>query len=347
MMSFRGRRLRDLAVPTATVWLLTDLAEARGRQELYTRQSPQVLKALREAALVQSAESSNRIEGVTVDPARLRPLVLGNARPRDRSEEEVQAYRHALELLHTKANDLPVTPETIQLFHRTCQAGAGDAGEWKRSANDIVELREGQPPRVRFRPTGPAETPAAMDELCRAYRNEIDQGGAQPLIVAGALIFDFLCGHPFRDGNGRLSRLLTLQVVYHLGYEVGRYISLEKLVEDSREEYYEALARSSVGWHEGQHDLYPWLNYWLTIIRRAYRVFEERAGQVKAKRGAKRQMIIAAIESRVGPFTTTEIEDLCPSVSRDTVRAVMRELRDAGRIEMHGGGRGSRWRKRG
>jgi Fic family protein len=346
MMSFRGRRLRDLAVPTATVWLLTDLAEARGRQELYTRQSPQVLKALREAALVQSAESSNRIEGVTVDPARLRPLVLGNARPRDRSEEEVQAYRHALELLHTQAADLPITPETIRLLHRTCQAGAGDAGAWKRSANDIVELREGQPPRVRFRPVGPVETPAAMDELCRAYRNEIDQGVAQPLIVAGALAFDFLCVHSFRDGNGRVSRLLTLLVVYHLGYEVGRYISLEKLVEDSREEYYEALARSSVGWHEGQHDLYPWLNYWLTIVRRAYRVFEERAGQVKAPRGAKRQLIEAAIGSRSGSFKLTDIEAACPGVSREMIRKVLKEWRDAGRISVRGHGPGARWEKR-
>jgi hypothetical protein len=152
MMSFRDGRLRDFAVPAGTVWLLTDIAEAKGRQGLYTKQAPQVLKALRETALVQSVESSNRIEGVTVAPARLRPLVIGNARPRDRSEEEIQGYRCALNLIHSHAADLSVTPDTLRQLHKTIQEGGGDAGEWKRINNDIVELRAGAAPRVRFRP---------------------------------------------------------------------------------------------------------------------------------------------------------------------------------------------------
>src|SRR5438128_711222 len=280
MMSFRGVSLRDLSIPAGTVWLLTDIAEAKGRQTLYAKQAPQVLKALRETALVQSVESSNRIEGVTVEPTRLQPLVLGNARPHNRSEEEIQGYRRALDLIHAEANDLPITPDLLQRLHRTIQEGTGDAGQWKRVDNEIVECRPGGPPLVRFRPVTAAQTPGAIEELCLAYRHTLDQEHVPPLLTIACLVLDFLCIHPFRDGNGRVSRLLTLLAFYQHGYEVGRYISLERLVEESREDYYDVLRRSSEGWHTGQHDLLPWLNYFLVILRRAYREFEARAGQV-------------------------------------------------------------------
>jgi Fic family protein len=166
VISFRN--LTGQPIPTAAVWLLTDIAEAKGRAQLYARQSPHVLKALREMALIQSAESSNRIEGVTVERARLRPLVIGAARPRDRSEEEVQGYRRALDLIHGSWARLPVTPRTIRRLHALCMAGSGDAGRYKQIDNEIVELRPGAPPLVRFRPTPANETPAAIDELCRA-----------------------------------------------------------------------------------------------------------------------------------------------------------------------------------
>lgn len=222
MMSFRDGRLRDFAIPAGTVWLMTDIAEAKGRQDLHVKQAPQMLRALREMALVQSVESSNRIAGVTVEPGRLRPLVLGPARPRDRSEEEIQNYRRVLNLIHTKAADLPVTPETLRRLHKMTQGSAGDAGEWKRVNNDIVELRPGAPPRVRFRPVSFQSTPVAMDELCVSYQHALDQEHVPPLLAHAALIFDFLCIHPFRDGNGRVSRLLTLLALCHQGYEVGR-----------------------------------------------------------------------------------------------------------------------------
>lgn len=277
MQSFRGNRLRDLSLPTSSVWLLTDIAEAKGRQDLYKNQAPQALEGLRETALVQSVESSNRIEGVTVAPERLRPLVLENARPRDRSEEELQGYRRALDLIHADAPPLTITPELLQRLHATIQAGSGDAGQWKGVSNEIIELREGAPPLVRFRPVSVEDTPAATEELCLAYRHAMNQGLAHPLVGLAALIFDFLCIHPFRDGNGRVSRLLTLLGLYQQGYEVGRYISLERLVEESREDYYDSLHRSSEGWHEGRHDLLPWLNYFLIVLKRAYRELESRA----------------------------------------------------------------------
>jgi Fic family protein len=279
MMSFRGSRLSQLQLPVSSVWLLTDISESKGRQDLFTRQAPQLLETLRETALVQSVESSNRIEGVTVAPERLVPLVVGNARPFDRSEEEIQGYRRALDRIHAEASDLPVTPELLQRLHGIIQEGSGDAGQWKRVSNEIIELREGAPPLVRFRPVSVEETPAAVEELCLVYRHAVNQGIAPPLVSVAALVFDFLCSHPFRDGNGRVSRLLTLLALYQHGYEVGRYISLERLIEETRGDYYDVLRRSSEGWHEGRHDLLLWLNYFLAILKRAYRELEAQAGE--------------------------------------------------------------------
>ncbi len=212
------------------MWLLNDIAESRGKQELFTRQSPQALKALRDAAV---------IEGVTVAPARLYPLVLGKAKPRDRSEQEVQDYRRALNEIHSDYAALSITPDTLQRLHSLCQSAGGDAGQFKRVDNDIVEFLAGQAPVVRFRCVKAAETPAAVEELCRQYQHALHHGNIPPLIAIAALVLDFLCIHPFRDGNGRVSRLLTLLALYQHGYEVGRYMSLERLVEESREDYYD------------------------------------------------------------------------------------------------------------
>ncbi len=347
MMSFRGGRLAELRLPAGTVWLLTGIAETKGRQALYTKQAPQVLKALREMALVQSVESSNRIEGVTVASDRLRPLVVGNARPRDRSEEEIQGYRRGLSLIHTDAASLLITPETLLRLHRAAQHGAGDAGTWKRVDNQIVELRADTAPVVRFQPVSAVETPKAIDELCLLYRHALDQEHVPPLVAIGALVLDFLCIHPFRDGNGRISRLLTLLALYQHGYEVGRYISLERLVEETRDDYYDVLRRSSAAWHEGRHDLFPWLNYFLTMVRGAYREFEERVGQVKSPRGAKTALVEAAIEASPGQFTLGDLERACPGVSRDMIRRVLRDLQKAGRVACLGRGPGAPWGKEG
>lgn len=260
-----------LQVPQSTLWLLADIAESKGRQEALSRQSPSRLESLRETALIQSVESSNRIEGVTVEAERLRPLVLGRTKPRDRSEEEIDGYRKALELIHAEASILPIDPALILRFHRTIQAGSGDAGTWKTVNNEIVELRPGRPPLIRFVPTSAAETPRAMNDLCVVYRHVMAQRLAHPLIAIAGFVLDFLCIHPFRDGNGRVSRLLTLLALYQNGYEVGRYVSLERLVEEAKEDYYEALYRSSQEWHEGRNDPLPWLNFFLSVLRRAYR----------------------------------------------------------------------------
>ncbi|HVQ36505.1 MAG TPA: Fic family protein, partial [Pyrinomonadaceae bacterium] len=229
MMTFRDNRLRDFTLTMSSAWLLSDITEAKGKQELYTRQSPQVLKALREMALVQSAESSNRIEGVTVAADRLRPLVLGNTKPRDRAEQEVQGYRLALNEIHRQHEKLAITPDTVKRLHALSQSVSRDAGEFKRLDNEIIQLIPGAAPVIRFRCLTAKETPAALDELCLLYRHALDQDNIPPLIAIAALVLDFLCIHPFRDGNGRVSRLLTLLALYQHGYEVGRYVSLERL----------------------------------------------------------------------------------------------------------------------
>jgi Fic family protein len=333
-----------LAVPMSTNWLLNDLAEAKGKQELYTRQSPQLLRALREVALVQSVESSNRIEGVTVAADRLRPLVLGRARPKDRSEQEIAGYREALHLIHTKAEHLPITPELLRRLHKLCQQGSGDAGAFKRMDNEVIELRAGAAPIVRFKCVSARATPAAIEELCLVYRHAIDQDHIPPLVAIGALLLDFLCIHPFRDGNGRVSRLLTLLALYQHGYEVGRYISLERLVEEAKEDYYAVLRQSSHCWHGGRHDLLPWLNHFLAVIRRAYAEFEQRAGEVKAPRGAKAALLQQTLEHLTGDFSVAELECRCPGISRDHLRRLLKEMKAAGQVTCLGRGPGAKWR---
>ena len=198
---------------------------------------------------------------------------------------------------------------------------------------------------MRFRPVAAAATPAAVDELCLVYRDAVNPRRAPSLVTVAALILDCLCIHPFRDGNGRVSRLLTLLALYQHGYEVGRYISLERLVEETRDEYYEALRRSSEGWHTGAHDPLPWLVYFLSVVRRAYREFESRAGEVRSPRGAKRALVQAAVESFAGSFALADLERACPAVSRDMVRRVLKELSGKKVVECAGRGPGARWRR--
>jgi Fic family protein len=345
MMTFRNQRLRDHTLPMSTAWLLNDIAEAKGKQELFTHQAPQMLKTLREMALIQSTESSNRIEGITVATDRLRPLVLGNARPKDRSEQEVQGYRLALNEIHTRHEKLPITPDTLKHLHALCQGASGDAGQFKRIDNEVVELRPGAAPIIRFKCVSAKQTPAAVDELCLLYRHALDQDNIPPLIAIASLVLDFLCIHPFRDGNGRVSRLLTLLALYQHGYEVGRYISLERLVEESKEDYYEVLNRSSKHWHEGRHELTPWMNLLLAVIRRGYAEFEKRAGQVKVPRGAKTALVENAINSFPAQFTITELEQKCPGVSRDMLRYLLNRLQQQKRIKCVKLGRNSLWQK--
>ncbi|MBI4525428.1 MAG: Fic family protein [Deltaproteobacteria bacterium] len=262
------------------VWLLGRLAESKGKQAVYEKRLPRLLKALQETALIEGTASSNRIDGVTVEPERLRPLVLSDARPRDRSEEEIVGYANALRWVHANHENVSIEPETLKCLHSLALAGIiGDAGEWKEAQNEIVELDPEGRLDVRFRPVAPALVPSAVEELCLAYKQSLDQLKITPLLAVACLVFDFLCIHPFREGNGRVARLLTLLSVYHHGYTVGRYISLERIIEQNKESYYEALQASSMGWHDGSHDIMPWFHYFISTLHTAYLEFEECAGR--------------------------------------------------------------------
>jgi Fic family protein len=323
---------------------LRALGEHRGEQELFSRQSPRALETLRTVALVESAESSNRLEGVVAAPDRLREVVLRDAAPADRSEQEIAGYRDALALIHESADHMPFSVNVVQQLHAMLyRYEPGVGGRWKATQNDIVERApNGSITRIRFRPVSPVATPGAVQELVTLWDQARDRQ-REPLLVIPLTILDFLCIHPFADGNGRTARLLTLLLLYRSGYTVGRYISLERVIEDSRETYYEALEASSEGWHEGVHDPFPWLEYFWGALLRAYGELRDRAGRLMTARGSKTALVEAAVERRIRPFAISEIEDDCPGVSRDMIRHVLRRLRDEGRVEVRGRGRGARW----
>jgi len=316
-----------------------------GKQELFTRQSPQRLKALREHALVESAISSNRIEGVEVEPQRVATLVFGRPSLRDRNEEEVRGYRDALKLIHEQAKSLSVSEETVRQLHRLTRGEIWDAGRYKEKDGEIVERFADGRQRVRFRPVPAAQTASAMRELLSLWDTAVRDQQVHPLILLTAFNLDFLCIHPFRDGNGRVSRLLLLLQCYHLGYEVGRYISLERMIEENKERYYATLGQSSVGWHDGKHDPWSYVNYLLFILKSAYREFEDRIGQTAEPRGAKTERVARAIEEAKGPFSVGELQRECPGVGLDLIRATLKRLRAQGRVECLGRGQHARWQK--
>lgn len=249
-----------------------------------------------------------------------------------------------MNLIHSGAAKLQISPELMRRLHLLCKEGSGDAGQFKTIDNEIVELRPDATPRVRFKCVSADATPAAIDELCLVFRHAIDQDHIPPLVATAALILDFLCIHPFRDGNDRVSRLLTLLALYQHGYEVGRYISLERLVEEAKEDYYLVLHESSQGWHDGVHDILPWLNHFLANLRRAYGEFAKRAGSVKSPRGAKTEMILAAIRDHSGDFRIADISLACPGVGREWIRSLLANLRANGNVSCQGKGPAARWR---
>ncbi|HXV65184.1 MAG TPA: Fic family protein [Vicinamibacteria bacterium] len=346
MKTFQRFEVGQGDISAAVGWYLADLGEARGKQELFRRQSPQMLKVLREHAIIESAVSSNRIEGVTVDQARLQTVLSGKSQLRDRNEEEVRGYRNALKRIHDQHANERVSVKSIQELHRIARAGVGDAGEFKTRDSDIIERYANGTVRVRFRPVPAAETPHFMDGLVESWHRCLQERWFHPLIALGAFSLDFLCIHPFRDGNGRASRLLLLLQTYHLGFEVGRYISLERLIEENKERYYETLEIGSQGWHEGKHDPWPHIGYILFILKEAYRELEERVGQLKSPRGAKTELVLAAVNAFPGEFALVELERACPGVSRDMLRRVLGQLRRAGQLESRGRGPAARWRKK-
>ncbi len=348
MASLTEKHLKSFKFSNEEVSTLRAIGEHRGRQELFIKQSPEALESLKQVAMIESSESSNRLEGITASHKKIEALVLKKTMPDNRSEREITGYRDALALVHESGLHMEFSTNLIlQLHSMLYRYMANEGGRWKMTDNEIVEKnREGTIKRVRFKPTPAVTTAFAMEELTNNYKYAIHNLQQEPLIVVPLAILDFLCIHPFTDGNGRTARLLTLMLLYHFDYQVGKYISLERIFEESKESYYETLEQSSQGWHENKHDAMPWLNYfWGTLIR-AYKEFEERVGTIRTGRGSKTDQIIEAVGRRIKPFSISDIEGDCPWVSRDMVRVVLNKLRAEGKLILQGKGRAAKWIKK-
>jgi len=343
VLSLNPTALAEMSIPVGTGWLLGACMEARGRQDLWIRQKPEVLAVLREQAIIQSAESSNRIEGVTIAPDRLRPVVLGNATPRDRSEEELAGYRQALDWIFSRQRRVPVTPAVIQRLHALAQGGfSGDAGAWKQRDNEVIEILPSGERKVRFVPTPAKDTPKTVAALCLNYRDIADEQRVPALLVVATFVLDLLCIHPFRDGNGRVSRLAATLLLQSHGFQVARYISLERLVEESKDQYYRALAECSQGWHEGRNAVVPWWNYFLDVLRRAYDELDLQMGSVEA-RPAKGDLVRQTILTQVEQFTLGDLAAQVPVASPQLIKKVLAEMKQQGKVRLLGRGRGARW----
>lgn len=346
MKSFQNNRLLSMPIPMKIVRLVSVINEYKGKQELYRQQSPQVLDTLKEVSIIQSTESSNRIEGIYTSNKRLKEILEDKSVPQNRSESEIAGYRDVLNTIHSSYEAIPINSNIILQLHRDMyKYSPGRGGMWKTQDNVIEEVLPSGVRYIRFKPVEAFLTPSCMDELCRNYNDEVKKEEVEPLLLISAFVLDFLCIHPFNDGNGRMARLLTLLLLYKSGYEVGRFISLEKIIENSKESYYETLNKSSMLWHDGKHDLFIWCEYLLGTIVAAYRELENRVGVINNHRGNKGERVEKAIYNIIGYFTKEEIRNLCPEIGESTINRVFEKLKSEGKIEPLGKGRSAKWKR--
>lgn len=345
MSSFRTDALTNLPLTHSIVRAVARLREFRGREALYEQQAPQMLEALRQAAVIQSTESSNRIEGIGASPARIKALVEHKTKPRNRPEEEIAGYRDVLSTIHSDHAHITFSANVVLQLHRNLFHYAGGGGRWKPVDNTITERLPDGTERLRFQPLPAYRTPEAMDELHRRFDRMWNEEQVDQLLLIPAYVLDFLCIHPFLDGNGRMARLLTHLLLYKAGFGVGRYVSLEMIVERTRESYYDTLYQSSQGWHDGEHTLLPWTEYLLGSLHAAYEDFQARVGELQMARGAKMQMVLDTVDRLPDGFRTRDVERLCPGVSRAWIRSVFGSLQKEGKLRSEGRGAGAVWRK--
>ncbi len=340
-------RPKDLLTPEV-VALLTRLHECRGRQELFIEAEPDVLTALVDVAKIQSTDSSNRIEGIYTTDERLRAIVQEKVQPRNRNEEEISGYRDVLATIHESYEYIAPRPNTILQMHRDLYSFSSSiaGGAYKNSDNIIAEKHADGTETVRFRPVPAFQTAEAVMNLCSRYNDAVEAGTYDPLLLIPIFILDFLCIHPFNDGNGRMSRLLTLLLLYRAGFNVGKYISLEMLIEKSKDSYYEALQASSRDWHENGNDYLPFLKYMLGVVAKAYNEFEGRVEYLRHRRVSKPERIKAVIERTPGKITKKEIALVCPDISLTTIERTLSDLVASGFIVKVGSGRSTAYVKK-
>ncbi len=363
MRRFDYKKYKEYRWDNEILNYLSQIHEYKGRQELFLRQKPVEMDKLVEVAKVQSIESSNRIEGIITTSTRIGQLAKNKTSPRNRDEGEIAGYRDVLNTIHENYDYVPVNGNIILQLHRDLMqyAETGNAGRYKNTQNYIKETQEDGTEVIRFTPVAPYETESCINAICENYNAMMEDNSVDPLLIIPVFLHDFLCIHPFNDGNGRMSRLLTLLLLYKSGYIVGKYISIEKHIEKTKDAYYAALETSSAGWHEEKDDPIVFVKYMLGVILACYREFESRVNIVSEKTvisetetGKKKVITIKnkaydivkdSVDTIIGKFTKREIVNICPSISEKSVEAALKQLLDKGYIMKYGLGKSTFYSK--
>lgn len=328
--------------------MLSSLHEFRGKQELYIEAESDILTALLNIAKIQSTKASNKIEGIYTSDERLEALVMEKAEPQNRSEEEIAGYREVLATVHDSYEYISIRPNNILQLHRDLYgfSSSDTGGRFKNTDNVIAESGKVGKQRVRFAPVPAFQTAEAMEALCSEFNSAIDRSEYDPLLLIPMFILDFLCIHPFNDGNSRMSRLLTLLLLYRSGYIVGKYISMEMLIEKTKETYYEALQNSSIGWHDNTSDYTSFVRYYLGVVLKGYNDFQDRVEHLKYRKISKTERVKAVFEKKLGIIKKSDIATLCPDISETTIERSLKELLESGYIEKVGKGRATGYAKK-
>lgn len=340
MRDFHYTAIREQKWDSEILGLIAAIYKEAGKQEMYLKQRPEELEKLVEIAKVQSTEASNAIEGIVTTSTRIRQLVEEKTAPRNRDEQEIAGYRDALNIIHENFDAIPITRNYILQLHKVLYSHMNNpmAGQTKSVQNYISATYPDGHTETLFTPLAPFETPEALERICDEYNRVIGNMEAEPLIVIPIFIHDFLCIHPFNDGNGRMSRLLTTLLLYRNGFYVGKYISLEAKIAKNKDLYYAALRQAQEGWHEGTEDAVPFIKYLLGIILSAYRDFEERFSLVEQKKPAL-ETVRQATLSKIGRFSKQDIRKLCPSLSVSSIEGALRKLVASGELKREGNGK--------
>ena len=340
MRTFNYSEIRNQKWDSDVLGLIAAIYKEAGKQEMYLKQRPAELGKLVEIAKIQSTESSNAIEGIVTTNTRIRQLVEEKTTPKNRDEQEIAGYRDVLTIIHESFDAIPISRNYILQLHKILYRHMNNpmAGRTKNVQNYISAAYPDGHVEIFFTPPAPYETPEALDRICEEYNRVIGNMEVEPLIVIPIFIHDFLCIHPFNDGNGRMSRLLTTLLLYQNGFYVGKYISLEAKIAADKDLYYHALGRSQTGWHEGTEDVVPFIKYLLGTVLAAYRDFEDRFALVETKMPAL-ETVRRAARNKIGRFTKQDIRELCPSLSISSIEGALRKLVASGELKREGSGK--------
>ena len=344
MRDFNYSEIKEQKWDATVLSLVAAIYKEAGKQEQYLKQRPEELEKLVEIAKIQSTEASNAIEGIVTTSTRIRQLVEEKTTPRNRDEQEIAGYRDVLNIIHENFDVIPITQNYILQLHKILYGHMNNpmAGKTKNVQNYIRATYPDGQTETLFTPLAPYETPTALDRICEEYNRVIGNLEVEPLIATSIFIHDFLCIHPFNDGNGRMSRLLTTLLLYRSGFYVGKYISLEAKIAKDKDLYYSALQQSQSGWHEGTEDVLPFIKYLLGTILSAYKDFEDRFALVE-KRLPALETVRQATQNKIGRFTKQDIRDLCPSLSISSIEGALRKLVASGELKREGQGKAIRY----